>query len=94
MKTKNLKKTICIIIGLLLATAFSVTYTNYKQSQKIKEQEMINNYVECLKSNYTQRNYCSKKVSHTDYRILDQLMTKYGYQYKKVNNDLIVIKVK
>lgn len=95
MKAKkiNLKRITFIIVGLLLVTAFAVAYNNYKTNEKIKEQELVNNYITCLKENFTQRDYCGRKVSNTDYRFLDQLIKQYGYDYKQVGYDLYVIEL-
>lgn len=96
MKTKkvNLKRNIYIIIGLLLTTIFIFVYNNCKTSGKIKEQELVDNYINCLRENFVQRDYCSKKVSNTDYRFLDQLIKQYGYDYKQVGYDLYIVEVK
>lgn len=85
---KLLSLVVMVVLGMLLVNG----YNDYKVSQQQKEQELVNNYVECLENHFTQRQYCASQVSDTDYRFLDQLIEKYGYTYQQNGYDLQVIK--
>ena len=53
----------------------------------------VNDYVECLNNNHTQRYYCANKVSNKSYKALDKLVEKYGYTYKQNGYNLFIEKV-
>ena len=78
-----------LILGVLVINQVNLI----KENNKLKEEKLINAYVECLQGNHTQRYYCAKQVSNTSYQTLDKKLEKYGYTYKQVGYDLFVEKV-
>lgn len=84
-----------IKVGIvLLAILLIKDRINTVKAQNIAEENRIMNaYIECLKDNHTQRDYCARQVSNTNYRILDQKMEKYGYKYKQVGYDLYLVDI-
>lgn len=92
MKT-NKKRIIYVIIGLLLVATYVVANNNYKKNQQKKEQELVTQYVQCLKDNFTQRYYCAEKLE-SNYYYLDSLLEEYGYKYEQVGYDLYVKEAK
>lgn len=81
--------TIVILAILLIKDRINTVNTQ----NKAREDQVMNAYIECLKDNWTQRDYCARKVSNTDYRILDQKIEKYGYKYKQVGYNLYLVDV-
>ena len=86
---KMLNVIVIIIIGILVVNQINLV----KENNKIQEEKLVNEYVECLRDNHTQRYYCASQVSDTSYQVLDQLIEKYGYTYKQVGYDLFIEKV-
>ena len=86
---KMLNVIVIIIIGILVVNQINLV----KENNKIQEEKLVNEYVECLRDNHTQRYYCANQVSDTSYQVLDQLIEKYGYTYKQVGYDLFIEKV-
>lgn len=86
---KMLNVLVVLVIGVLVVNQVNLV----KENNKIQEEKLVNEYVECLRDNYTQRYYCAHQVSDTSYQVLDQLIEKYGYTYKQVGYDLSVEKV-
>lgn len=84
------------ILSLIVISLVGVSLVNYYQDSKIeqqqREQQLVNDYVECLNNNFTQRYYCASQVSDTSYQVLDQLIEKYGYTYQQNGYDLQVVK--
>lgn len=87
-----MKKLLSLVVMVVLGVLLVNSYNNYKVNQQQKEQELVNNYVECLENNFTQRYYCASQVSDTSYQVLDQLIKKYGYTYQQNGYDLQVVK--
>ena len=103
-KKVKLKNWVKVVLGLIKFSAkvaivilAVITIKNHimevKAYNEAKEKEVVMNYIQCLEDNFTQRDYCSKKVSDTSYIILDQKLEKYGYGYKQVGYDLYVIEI-
>lgn len=90
-KLFNIGLKVTIVLLAVLLVKDKITTVNAKNA--IKEDEIMLNYIECLKDNFTQRDYCSRKVSNTNYRILDQKLEKYGYKYKQVGYDLYLVNI-
>lgn len=95
MKKYRLKKGVkmVLLIGLLIASSILIigAINRHREEAEREQKELVNNYIECLKANNTQRFYCASVVSNTDYRILDQLIKKYGYDYVQIKKDLYII---
>jgi len=87
-----MKKVLSVIVIIVLGVMLVNQYKSYQVEQQKQEQQLVNDYVECLQDNFTQRNYCANKVSKTNYRVLDQLIEKYGYTYQQNGYDLKVVK--
>lgn len=85
---KILNVIIIVVIGVVLVNA----YQTNQQNKKVEEKQLVEKYVNCLNDNFTQRDYCARKVSKTNYLILDQLIEKYGYTYQQNGYDLKVVK--
>ena len=80
------------LVIVIVAICSLVNVVNAKKAQDAEnEKQLVENYVQCLKDNFTQRDYCSRQVSNTNYRILDQKLEKYGYSYEQVGYDLYVV---
>ena len=88
-----MKKMLSVLVILVLGVLVVNQVNLVKENNKIQEKKLVNDYVECLKDNHTQRYYCASQVSNTSYQILDQKLEKYGYTYKQVGYDLFVEKV-
>ena len=78
-----------LVLGVLVINQVNLI----KENDKLKEEKLVNAYVECLRENHTQRYYCASQVSDTSYQTLDQKLEKYGYTYKQVGYDLFIAKV-
>ena len=79
---------ILIIITIILHNIFAeITIHN-----QMKEQQRVNEYVECLENNNMQRDYCARK-QESSYYYMDNLVKKYGYSYEINNKDLKIVKV-
>ena len=88
-----MKKMLNLIIIMIVMVLFVNKVNTIKENNKLQEKKLVNDYVECLKDNYTQRYYCSNKVSNKSYKELDKLVEKYGYTYKQVGYNLFIEKV-
>lgn len=88
-----MKKMLNLIIIMVVIVLFVNKVNTIKENNKLQEKKLVNDYVECLKDNYTQRYYCSNKVSNKSYKELDKLVEKYGYTYKQVGYNLFIEKV-
>lgn len=97
MKRRRLKKGIRRLIkfGIVLLAILSImdVAESAKMKREIEEKQVMENYIQCLQDNFTQRDYCSRQVSGTNYRILDQKLEKYGYTYKQVGYDLYLVQI-
>lgn len=80
---------VLVVLGVLLVNQVNLV----KEQNAQQEKELVESYVECLQDNFTQRDYCARQVSDTNYRILDQKLEKYGYQYTQKGYDLYIEKV-
>lgn len=80
---------VLVVLGVLVVNQVNLV----KEQNAQQEKELVESYVECLQDNFTQRDYCARQVSDTNYRILDQKLEKYGYTYKQVGYDLYLEKV-
>lgn len=97
MKTKRrlkgwVKVFIGVLIGLLVIIIGVKLHNNYEVKKEAYEKDLVNQYVECLNNNFTQRHYCATEIGN-EYHYMDLLMEKYGYGYKQVGYDLYVIEV-
>lgn len=88
-----MKKTLNLIIVIIVMVLFVNKVNTIKENNKLEEKKLVNDYVECLKDNHTQRYYCSNKVGNKSYKELDKLVEKYGYTYKQVGYNLFIEKV-
>lgn len=88
-----MKKMLNLIIIIIVMVLFVNKVNTIKENNKLQEKKLVNDYVECLNNNHTQRYYCASKVSNISYKTLDQLVEKYGYAYKQVGYDLSIEKV-
>lgn len=80
---------VLVVLGVLVVNQVNLV----KEQNTQQEKELVESYVECLQDNFTQRDYCARQVSDTNYRILDQKLEKYGYKYIQKGYDLYVEKV-
>lgn len=80
---------IIMIIIMLVVNQINIS----KENKQLKEEKLVNAYVECLENNFTQRDYCAKQVSDTSYKTLDRLIQKYGYTYTQKGYDLYITRV-
>lgn len=91
MKKRKLKKwvipalAVTIIVLTLIVVGFIIATINIANNSKKNEEELMNNYISCLNENFTQRDYCAKK--------LDNLLKANGYIYKQKGYDLYLTKV-
>ena len=88
-----MKKMLTLIIIMIVIVLFVNKVNTIKENNKLQEKKLVNNYVECLKDNHTQRYYCANKISNKSYKTLDKLIEKYGYTYKQVGYNLFIEKV-
>lgn len=88
-----MKKMLNLIIVIIVIVLFVNKVNTIKENNKLQEKKLVNDYVECLNNNHTQRYYCANKVSNISYKTLDQLVEKYSYAYKQVGYDLSIEKV-
>ena len=77
MKKENLKK---VLVGLVILSLFVINYNNARKTLQQREKETMTKYIECLKENFTQRDYCARKL-HESYTFLDRKLEDYGYCY-------------
>lgn len=90
---KLFKFVLSIIIILLAVLLIKDRIITVKAQNKAKEDQIMGAYIECLQDNFVQRDYCAKKVSNTDYRILDQKINTYGYKYEQKGYDLYLVSI-
>ena len=79
-----------VTLVIILMGGLIILHNNAKQNRIKEERAMMETYVTCLKDNWTQRDYCARKQG-SNYIILDQQLDKYGYKYKQVGYDLILV---
>lgn len=94
MRRRKLKKGVkviafLIVLALLILLGIRV-YNNVKESRAQQEKQLVEEYVQCLKDNWTQRDYCARQVG-SEYHYMDLLIEKYGYSYKQVGYDLYLV---
>lgn len=77
MKKEIIKKVLVVLVILL---AFMLAGMNAKKTLQQREKETMIQYIECLKENFTQRDYCARKLNES-YAFLDRKLTDYGYCY-------------
>lgn len=90
---KLFKFTLNIIIILLAVLLIKDRIITVKAQDKAKEDQVMEAYIECLQDNFVQRDYCARKVSNTNYRILDQKIGNYGYKYEQKGYDLYLVDI-
>ena len=88
-----MKKMLNLIMIIIVIVLFVNKVNTIKENNKLQERKLVNDYVECLNNNHTQRYYCASKVSNKSYKALDKLVEKYGYAYRQVGYDLTIKKV-
>lgn len=86
---KKLRKGVKITIIILALIIISLIIKNYQENKEQKESILVIQYIECLQNNFMQRDYCGSKMNK-DYKIMDQLIKKYGYDYEEKGKDLII----
>lgn len=86
-----MKKLFYIAIVTAVLTLGYNQIQNVKEQNKLEEERLVNEYVQCLEDNWTQRDYCARQVG-SEYHYMDLLIEKYGYTYKQVGYDLYVVK--
>ena len=82
-----------ILIGLMLVGGGMLLMNqinNVKEENKRNEERLVQEYVQCLEDNFTQRDYCARQVG-SEYHYMDLLIEKYGYTYKQVGYDLYLV---
>lgn len=82
-----------ILIGLMLVGGGMLLMNqinNVKEENKRYEEQLVQDYVQCLEDNFTQRDYCARQVG-SEYHYMDLLIEKYGYTYKQVGYDLYLV---
>ena len=89
---KKLKKGVKITIIILALIIISLIIKNYQENKEQEESILATQYIECLQNNFMQRDYCGKQLNQ-EYKIMDQLIKKYGYKYEEKGKDLIIVKV-
>ena len=77
MKKEIIKK---VLAGLVILLAFVLAGMNAKKTLQQREKETMTKYIECLKENFTQRDYCARKLNES-YTFLDKKLADYGYCY-------------
>lgn len=88
-KFKKMLVVLFIIGGVLLV---SKGISNARAAALESERAAVEEYVTCLKENFTQRDYCARKQGQ-NYHLLDQQMKKYGYDYVQKGYDLYVVEI-
>lgn len=88
MKNK-LKLGVMILIIIIIA----LSVKQNKINRQLEEKKIIQEYIDCLQENFVQRDFCASKQNQ-DYHILDQLMSKYGFEYEQNGKDLKIKEVK
>lgn len=88
-----MKKLVNVLVLVVLGVVVVNQVNLVKENNALQEEKLVNAYVECLENNHTQRDYCARQVSDTNYRILDQKLEKYGYKYTQKGYDLYIEKV-
>ena len=88
-----MKKILNLIMIIIVIVLFVNKVNTIKKNNKLQVRKLVNDYVECLKDNHTQRYYCASKVSNKSYKTLDKLVEKYGYTYKQNGYNLFIEKV-
>ena len=82
-----------ILIGLMLVGGGMLLMNqinNIKEENKRNEERLVQEYVQCLEDNFTQRDYCARQVG-SEYHYMDLLIEKYDYTYKQVGYDLYLV---
>lgn len=82
-----------ILIGVALIGSGMLlmnTINNIKEENKRHEEQLVQDYVECLQENHTQRDYCARQVG-SEYHYMDLLIENYGYTYEQVGYDLYLV---
>ena len=90
-----MKRERLIILGLiiiLLIMGLKSIFDGITIQNQIKEQNKVQQYVECLEQNNMQRDYCARK-QESSYYYMDNLIKRYGYTYIQDNKDLKIVKV-
>ena len=90
MKKEHIKRVMVII---LIATLFTIAITENRKTVQQREQQVVEKYVECLKENFTQRDYCGRKVGES-YQWLDRKLSDYGYCYETDGINLYIRSIK
>ena len=90
-----MKRERLIILWLLLLLAIigiKSLINSINIQNQLKEQNKVQQYVECLENNNMQRDFCARK-QESSYYYMDNLIKKYGYTYIQENKDLKIVKV-
>ena len=89
---KKIRKWVKVVIIILALVIIALLMKQNKINRELEEKQNVAQYIECLQDNFMQRNYCGNKINK-DYRIMDQLIKKYGFDYEEKGKDLIIVKV-
>ena len=93
MKIEKNKVVIGLLIILILITIILHNiFAEITIHNQMKEQQRVNEYIECLENNNMQRDYCARK-QESSYYYMDKLTEKYGYTYEINNKDIKIVKV-
>lgn len=82
-----------ILLGaVIVGGVFTIVHgvNNIIEENKRHEEQMVQEYVQCLEENFTQRSYCASKIN-SNYHYMDSLIKEHGYSYKQVGYDLYVV---
>lgn len=89
---KKIRKWVKVVIIILALIMIALLVKQNKIKKELEEKQIVGQYIECLQDNFMQRDYCGSKINK-DYRIMDQTIKKYGFDYEEKGKDLIIVKV-
>lgn len=77
MKKINYTRGLLVFLTLCM---FVMAFKEAHRTLQEREKETMIKYIECLKENFTQRDYCARKLNES-YTFLDRKIVDYGYCY-------------
>ena len=89
---KKIRKWVKVVIIILVLIMIALLTKQNKIKKELEEKQIVGQYIECLQDNFMQRDYCGNQINK-DYRIMDQTIKKYGFDYEEKGKDLIIVKV-
>lgn len=83
---------ISLISIIVLTTAIMLVNTSRVMANTVEahNNHLVQEYISCLENNFVQRDYCARAIG-SDYRFMDQELTKRGYSYEQVGQDLYLV---